>query len=87
MARFEYLEARTLSRAIKLAEHHGNKARIVAGSTDFLIRWRQGSWNPQYVIDISNIAALKRISFSVTEWPPVGRIGDHPDFGNPRGHS
>ena len=64
MARFEYLEARTLPRAITLAERHGNKARIVAGSTDFLIRWRQGTWNPENVIDISNIESLKRLSFS-----------------------
>ena len=74
MARFEYLEARTLSRAITLAERHGNKARIVAGSTDFLIRWRQGSWNPQYVIDISNIAALKRISFSARNGLRLGAL-------------
>ena len=64
MARFEYLKARTLRQAVALAERHGDQARIVAGSTDFLIRWRQGVWNPQYVVDISSISGLKRISFS-----------------------
>ena len=34
MARFDYLEARTLRRAISVVERHGDKARIVAGSTD-----------------------------------------------------
>jgi carbon-monoxide dehydrogenase medium subunit len=64
MARFEYLKARTLGQAVALAERHGDKARIVAGSTDFLIRWRQGVWNPQCVVDISSIPSLKRVSFS-----------------------
>ncbi len=41
MARFEYLEARTLGRAISMAQRHGDQARIVAGSTDFLVRWRE----------------------------------------------
>lgn len=64
MARFDYLEARTLRRAISLLERHGDKARVVAGSTDFLIRWRQGTWNPQFVVDISKTESLKRVRFS-----------------------
>ena len=40
MAGFEYLEARTLRQAISLAERYGSQARIVAGTTDFLVRWR-----------------------------------------------
>lgn len=64
MSRFEYLEARTLRQAISLMQRHGDEARIVAGSTDFLVRWRQGVWRPKYVVDISRIASLGRISYS-----------------------
>lgn len=64
MARFEYLEARTLRQAISLMQRHGEEARIVAGSTDFLVRWRQGVWQPQYVVDIRRIASLARISYN-----------------------
>lgn len=64
MARFEYLEARTLRQALSLLERHGEDARIVAGSTDFLVRWRQGLWQPKYVVNIGRIASLGRISFS-----------------------
>ena len=46
MRRFEYLEARTLRQAIRMLEQHGEKARIVAGSTDFLVRWRADSGIP-----------------------------------------
>ena len=64
MARFEYLEARSLRQAISLAQRHGGQARIVAGSTDFLVRWRQGTWQPQYVINIQRISPLRRVSYS-----------------------
>ena len=40
MARFEYLEACTLRQAIPLLQSCGHQARLVAGSTDFLVRWR-----------------------------------------------
>ncbi len=64
MARFEYLEARTLRQAISLLQRHGDEAQIVAGSTDFLVRWRKGVWQPKYVVNIGRIASLSRISFS-----------------------
>ena len=46
MNRFEYLEASTLPEAIALLGQHEG-ARIVAGATDFLVRWRQGVWKPR----------------------------------------
>jgi aerobic carbon-monoxide dehydrogenase medium subunit len=64
MARFDYLEPHTLKQAISLLQRHGDQARIVAGSTDFLVRWRQGSWRPQYVVNIQHIPGLNRISYS-----------------------
>ena len=64
MARFEYLEARTVRQAISLMSRHGQDARLVAGSTDFLIRWRQGVWQPKVVINLQHIPALSKISFS-----------------------
>ena len=57
MARFEYLEARTVRQAISLMSRHGQDARLVAGSTDFLIRWRQGVWQPNVVINLQHISA------------------------------
>ena len=64
MRRFEYLEARTVGQAIAMLQRHGEQARIVAGSTDFLVRWRAGFWHPDYVVNIQRIAGLKRVAFS-----------------------
>ena len=64
MRRFEYLEARTLRQAVGMLQRHGGQARIVAGSTDFLVRWRAGFWHPDYVVNIQRIPGLGRVAFS-----------------------
>ncbi len=64
MRRFEYLEPRTLRQAIRLLQEHGSLARIVAGSTDFLVRWRAGFWHPDYVVNIQHIPGLSRVTYS-----------------------
>ena len=74
MARFEYLEARTLRQAISLCQRHGDQARLVAGSTDFLVRWRLGSWRPQYVINIQRVASLGRVSYSARNGLRLGAL-------------
>ena len=74
MARFEYLEARTLRQAVSMAQRHGQQARIVAGSTDLLIRWRQGAWQPQYVINIQHVPGLSRVSYSVRNGLRLGAL-------------
>ena len=64
MLRFDYLEARNLRQAISLMQRHGEEARLVAGSTDFLVRWRQGFWRPGCVVNIKGISSLQRITYS-----------------------
>ena len=62
MNRFEYLEARTLPEAIALlGQDEGT--RIVAGATDFLVRWRQGVWKPRSVLSIQRIPGLDRVDY------------------------
>ena len=64
MRRFEYLEAHTLRQAIGMLLRHGPQVRVVAGSTDFLVRWRAGFWHPEYVVNIQHIPGLARVTFS-----------------------
>jgi aerobic carbon-monoxide dehydrogenase medium subunit len=62
MNRFEYMEARTLPEAITaLGQNEGT--RIVAGATDFLVRWRQGLWKPRSVLSIQHIPGLDRVNY------------------------
>ena len=64
MVRFDFLEARNIRHAISLLERHGEDARPIAGSTDFLVRWRQGFWRPSHVVNIKGISSLSRVTFS-----------------------
>ena len=64
MLRFDFLQARNLRHAISLLERHGEEARPVAGSTDFLVRWRQGFWRPACVVNLKGISGLGRITYS-----------------------
>ena len=74
MKRFEYLEARTVRQAISMLQRYGENARIVAGSTDFLVRWRQGVWNPEHVINIQRVASLSLITYSSRNGLRIGAL-------------
>lgn len=64
MSRFEYFEPHTLRQALSMLQQYGSQARIVAGCTDFLVRWRTGVWNPQYVINLRHVSGIDRIRYS-----------------------
>ena len=74
MLRFNYLEARNLRQAISLLQRYGAEARIVAGSTDFLVRWRQGAWQPGYVVSIKGIPNLSRVRYSSSNGLRLGAL-------------
>lgn len=74
MKRFEYLEAKTVRQAISMLQRHGENARIVAGSTDFLVRWRAGVWNPDCVVNIQRVAGLSRITYSARSGLRIGAL-------------
>jgi aerobic carbon-monoxide dehydrogenase medium subunit len=73
MNRFEYLEARTLPEAIGLLGQEEGM-RIVAGATDFLVRWRQGLWKPRAVLNIKRIPALDGVSYSPATGLDLGTL-------------
>ena len=74
MKRFEYLEARTLRQAIGMLQRHGSAARIVAGSTDFLVRWRTGVWQPEFVVNIQHVPGIGRVSYSARNGLRLGAL-------------
>jgi carbon-monoxide dehydrogenase medium subunit len=63
MNRFAYREAHTVPEAIAILGQEAG-GRIVAGATDTLIRWRQGAWKPQYVLNIKRIPGLDTLHYS-----------------------
>jgi carbon-monoxide dehydrogenase medium subunit len=63
MNRFAYREARTVQEAVDMLRQEDG-ARIIAGATDVLIRWRQGVWKPRYVLNIKRIPGLAEVTYS-----------------------
>ena len=74
MRRFEYLEAHTLRQTIGMLQRHGSQARVVAGSTDFLVRWRAGFWSPDYVVNIQRVPGLSRVVYSRSNGLRLGAL-------------
>jgi CO/xanthine dehydrogenase FAD-binding subunit len=55
----------TVDQAVKMLAAHGDKARPLCGGTDLIIQMRAGVRRPEYVVDLKNIADMRKISFSM----------------------
>lgn len=59
MRSFTYERPVTLAGAIGLLERHGDAARPLAGGTDLIIRLRDGTLQPEVVVDLKRVAELQ----------------------------
>src|ERR1700689_643035 len=67
-----YEAAKTVKDAVALLAQHGEKARTLCGGTDLIIQLRAGVRRPEHVVDLKNIADLRRISFSMQHGLKLG---------------
>ena len=74
MARFGYLEPHSLDEALGMLDEHGDRARLVAGSTDFLVRWRTGSWRPEIVVCMQHVPGLDGLRFNDDDGLSIGAM-------------
>lgn len=74
MARFEYLEPRSLDEALTMLSEQGERARLVAGSTDFLVRWRTGVWRPESVVCMQHVPGLDYIRWNDDDGLSMGAM-------------
>jgi CO/xanthine dehydrogenase FAD-binding subunit len=58
MRPFGYERPTSLNEAIGLLTAHGNRARVLAGGTDLIIRLRDGTIRPEVVVDVKHVAEL-----------------------------
>lgn len=63
MRTFEYLKPVSVEEVLALMSHHGNKAKLVAGGTDFMVQWKKRLINPEYVISLRNVPSLNFLDF------------------------
>ena len=72
MNNFEYRKVFTLEDACLLLDQYGERAKILAGGTDLLIRMRNRALSPDLLIDVKGVPGLDEIRYE----PAAGlRIG------------
>ena len=56
---FEYLEPKTIEEAVLQLNTYGDKAKVIAGGTDLIVRMKTDRVHPEYLINIARIPALR----------------------------
>ncbi len=80
MARFDYHEPHSLDEALNLLAEHGDSTRLVAGSTDFLVRWRTGVWRPESVVCMQHVPGLDYVSWNPDDGLSIGAMATVEDI-------
>jgi carbon-monoxide dehydrogenase medium subunit len=71
---FEYLEPRTIEKAVDLLRKHGPEAMVIAGGTDLLVRIRRKTTNPRWVVSLWRIPGLNHISYDDKQGMRIGAL-------------
>lgn len=74
MREFEYVAPKTVKEAINILATYKEKATVLAGGTDVIIRLREEMIEPDFVVDIKQIDELKGIKFDKKEGLFVGAL-------------
>ena len=71
---FEYFEPLTIEEAVSLLAKYGDKAKVLAGGTDVVVRMKERTIMPQYVVSIGRLANLSYIRFDDEKGPRLGAL-------------
>lgn len=63
MQAFEYIDAKTVSEAIRLLGEKGDKAGLLSGGTDLIVQAREGKKNLDWIIDIKSIPEVNELTY------------------------
>lgn len=74
MVRFEYLEPKSLPKAVAYLSQHGNEARILAGGTDLIRALKLRTVRPRYLVNIKYIPKISQIAYSSRTSLKIGAV-------------
>jgi CO/xanthine dehydrogenase FAD-binding subunit len=85
LPRFSYLIPKSLKEACIMLAEHEDKARILAGGTDLLIKMKHRIMQPEYIIGISNIPHTDYIhvnnhQLAIGANTKIAAVGQHPEI-------
>ena len=71
---FKLLRPRTIGEAVEHLDRHRGKVRILAGGTDLIPSMRQKLFEPEYVLDLGAITAMRGIQASPEGGATIGAL-------------
>ena len=86
LPKFEYFEPETLEEALRLLAEWRERACVLAGGTDVLVKMRNGRLKPGAVIALERISSLNGIGFDLSKGLTIGAgaklsdVASHPDI-------
>jgi CO/xanthine dehydrogenase FAD-binding subunit len=60
----EYIFADSIAHGLEILDAYHGRSRLVAGGTDLLLRLQEGDFQTQYIVDITRIGDLRKVSRS-----------------------
>ena len=74
MRPFEYIKVKSLNEAVELLTRYGEKAHLLAGGTDVLVKLKQREMAPEILVDIKGIPGLSGIECRPGEGMKIGPL-------------
>ena len=74
---FEYLSPQSVQEACALLMQHGDKAKVLAGGSDVLVKMKDGLIAPAYLVSLKKLDSLKEIRYEKGKGVIIGARATH----------
>ncbi len=74
MKNFEYIKVKSLEETTRLLAEYGEKAHLLAGGTDVLVKLKQRQMAPEVLIDIKGISGLRGVEYEDGKGMKIGPL-------------
>jgi aerobic carbon-monoxide dehydrogenase medium subunit len=74
---FEYLSPQSVQEACALLMQHGDKAKVLAGGSDVLVKMKDGLIAPAYLVSLKKLDGLKEIRYERGKGIVIGARATH----------
>jgi carbon-monoxide dehydrogenase medium subunit len=74
---FEYFSPQSVQEACALLMQHGDKAKVLAGGSDVLVKMKDGLIAPAYLVSLKKLDSLKEIRYEKGKGVVIGARATH----------
>ncbi len=79
---FEYLSPQSLQEACALLAQYGDRAKVIAGGSDVLVKMKDGLISPSYLVSLKKLESLKTIRYEKGTGVVIGARATHNEIMN-----